>query len=85
MHPSAPGAEDHAVVAVRHEGRWLLLDNRRMVMRSDSDLANYHPLMQMDGTGARRYLEISTASDNGRATAPIAETEVEPSAVSSLP
>lgn len=78
-------SEDHAVVAVRHEGQWLLLDNRRLVIRSDAELANYQPLMQMDGTGARRYLEISTAFRSRRNTEPVPEIEIEPSAVSALP
>jgi predicted transglutaminase-like cysteine proteinase len=78
-------AEDHAVVAVRHESQWLLLDNRRLVIRADAELANYQPLMQMDGTGARRYLEISTASRTMPDAAPTAEIELEPAALSSLP
>ena len=53
--------EDHAIVAVRHENQWLTLDNRRMLMLADTELANYTPLLLLDGGGARRYLNISVA------------------------
>jgi predicted transglutaminase-like cysteine proteinase len=76
-------AEDHAIVAVRHESQWLLLDNRRFVIRSDAELANYQPLMQMDRTGARRYLEISAASGSGLDVAAVPDAE--PSSLGSLP
>jgi predicted transglutaminase-like cysteine proteinase len=76
-------SEDHAIVAVRHEGQWLLLDNRRLVIRADFELVNYQPLMQMDVTGAQRYLDISTAAAGGQEAA--TAREVEPSTVSSLP
>ena len=56
-------SEDHGVVAVRHEGEWLILDNRRLLMLADTQLANYSPLLQLDGAGARRYLDVSRAPD----------------------
>jgi predicted transglutaminase-like cysteine proteinase len=51
--------EDHAIIAVRYEDQWLALDNRRMPMLADTDLANYTPLLLLDYAGARRYLNIS--------------------------
>lgn len=36
--------EDHAVAAVRFEGRWLLLDNRRLAL-VDADHSFYRPLL----------------------------------------
>ena len=45
-------SEDHGVVAVRHEGEWLVLDNRRLLMLADTQLANYSPLLQLDSAGA---------------------------------
>jgi predicted transglutaminase-like cysteine proteinase len=36
--------EGHAVAAARLEGRWLILDNRRMAMIEDINLLNYRPL-----------------------------------------
>jgi predicted transglutaminase-like cysteine proteinase len=56
-------SEDHGVVAVRHDGQWLILDNRRLLMLADTQLANYSPLLQLDAAGARRYLNASPASD----------------------
>ncbi len=70
-------SEDHGVVAVRHEGEWLVLDNRRLLMLADTQLANYSPLLQLDGAGARRYLDTSRAS--GQDTGPSAV--VAPSAI----
>jgi len=43
--------EDHAVVAARLEGRWLLLDNQRMAMIHDNDARQVQPRFVMDETG----------------------------------
>lgn len=59
-------SEHHGVVAVRHEGEWLILDNRRLLMLADTQLANYSPLLQLDRAGARRYLDTSHASGQDR-------------------
>lgn len=55
-------SEDHAVVVARHEDKWLVLDNRRLIMLADTELANYSPLLQLDGAGARRYFDTVLAS-----------------------
>src|SRR5690242_598048 len=47
--------EDHAVAAVRMDGRWLTLDNRRMAMIEDADIRNYRPTFVMDRDGIRLY------------------------------
>lgn len=47
--------EDHAVAAVRLDGRWLTLDNRRMAMVEDAEIRNYRPTFVMDRDGIRRY------------------------------
>jgi predicted transglutaminase-like cysteine proteinase len=47
--------EDHAVAAVRLDGRWLTLDNRRMAMVEDADIRNWRPTFVMDRDGIRRY------------------------------
>lgn len=46
--------DDHAVAAVRHEGRWLVLDNRTLDMREDVDIANFVPLFVIDSEGVKR-------------------------------
>nr|WP_284418386.1 MULTISPECIES: transglutaminase-like cysteine peptidase [unclassified Bradyrhizobium] len=43
--------EDHAVVAARLDGRWLLLDNERMAMIQDSDARQVRPRFVIDETG----------------------------------
>jgi predicted transglutaminase-like cysteine proteinase len=47
--------EDHAVVAARLDGRWLMLDNRRMAMVEDAQLRNYRPTFVIDHQGVRQY------------------------------
>lgn len=47
--------EDHAVVAARLDGRWLMLDNRRMAMVEDVQIRNYRPTFAIDQDGVRRY------------------------------
>lgn len=47
--------EDHAVTSIRLDGRWWLLDNRRMAMVEDVQLLNHQPLFVLDLNGARHY------------------------------
>jgi predicted transglutaminase-like cysteine proteinase len=47
--------QDHAVVAARLDGRWLMLDNRRMAMVEDVQLRNYRPTFVIDHAGVRQY------------------------------
>lgn len=51
----AAGREDHAVTAVRIEGRWRILDNRGFVMAEDRDLRRWRPLFVLSEAGVRRY------------------------------
>ena len=48
-------AEDHAVVAVRFESRWHLLDNRHLIMIEDRQLDHYRPSFAMGADGAKRF------------------------------
>jgi len=48
-------AEDHAVLAVRLQNRWVVLDNRMLVMLQDTQLANYRPIFVVDDQGVRAY------------------------------
>lgn len=43
----------HAVLAVREQNQWLILDNRTMVMLTDAQARHYHPLFVMDDRGVR--------------------------------
>jgi hypothetical protein len=54
MHDPVRG-EDHAIAAARLDGRWLMLDNRRMAMVEDVQLTNYHPIFLIDSEGVKSY------------------------------
>ncbi|MFZ0353411.1 MAG: transglutaminase-like cysteine peptidase, partial [Pseudolabrys sp.] len=41
---------DHAVVAVRYERKWLVLDNRTMAILNTEDARNYRPLFALNST-----------------------------------
>jgi predicted transglutaminase-like cysteine proteinase len=66
LHDTIHG-EDHAVAAVRLDGRWLMLDNRRMAMVEDSHVRNYRPTFVIDQHGVMRYADaplLAAASGN---------------------
>src|SRR5262249_39140830 len=43
---------EHAVLAVRHERNWLVLDNRTMSILNTEAARNYRPLFALNGTRA---------------------------------
>ena len=45
----------HAVVAARLDGRWLILDNRRMMMLEDIHATELQPLFAFDHAGVRQF------------------------------
>jgi predicted transglutaminase-like cysteine proteinase len=45
----------HAVVAARLDGRWLILDNRRMMLLEDTHATELQPLFAFDHTGVRQF------------------------------
>ncbi len=47
--------EEHAVLAVRLNARWVVLDNRMLVMLSDTEIANYQAIFVADDAGVRAY------------------------------
>jgi len=49
--------EDHAVAAARLDGRWLMLDNRRMAMIEDGYVRNLRPLFVIDQHGVMQYID----------------------------
>ena len=67
--------EDHAVLAVRKDGGWTILDNRRATLFADSDLPQFSPLVALDSSGvslfASPYLSQRMNSD-AKAVAPAA-------------
>ena len=47
--------EDHAVVAARLDGRWVMLDNRYLMMVADIEMRNVIPLFVLDHDSVKRY------------------------------
>jgi len=47
--------EDHAVLSVREDGRWYILDNRRLGFYEDRELPHYLPLFAIDRNGVKLF------------------------------
>lgn len=47
--------QDHAVLAARHDGRWLVLDNRHSALAEDMDLRHFTPLFALDQDGVKLF------------------------------
>lgn len=47
--------QDHAVLAVRVDGRWLVLDNRRATLLETGDLPHFMPLFAIDQAGVSLF------------------------------
>lgn len=43
--------QHHAVLSVRHDGKWLILDNRFSRVRFERDLPHYRPLYSVNASG----------------------------------
>ncbi len=63
--------EDHAVVAARLDGSWIVLDNRRLALVEDGDMRRMVPLFVLDDEGVKRFTPTVTA-DARRPTPAIA-------------
>src|SRR6185437_3731314 len=62
LHDTIHG-EDHAVAAARLDGRWLMLDNRRMAMVWDADTRNLRPTFVIGQHGVMRYADAPLLAD----------------------
>jgi len=59
--------EDHAVVAARLDGNWLLLDNLHMAMAGDQQVRDYYrPTFLLDRDGVKRYAGASSGTAGAR-------------------
>jgi predicted transglutaminase-like cysteine proteinase len=47
--------EDHAIVTARSDGKWLVLDNRRLVMLEDTQMPRVLPLFVLGKDGVSRF------------------------------
>jgi len=61
--------EDHAVVGVRDEGNWIVLDNRWLTLVEDIDMPKVIPLFVLDEQGVRVFTPALSATH--RASAPV--------------
>lgn len=72
--------QDHAVLAARLDGRWLLLDNRFATLMEDSEASRFTPLFAIDHQGVHLFaapyaklpplaseIEAAPAAENGNA------------------
>ena len=59
--------EDHAVLAARLDGNWLMLDNQHMAMVADQQVPDYYrPIFLIDRDGVQRYTNESPVSEGSR-------------------
>jgi predicted transglutaminase-like cysteine proteinase len=49
--------ENHAVVAVRLDGDWVILDNRWLALVRDREMWRVTPLLELDANGVRRFVD----------------------------
>jgi len=54
--------QDHAIVAVRIDAAWFLLDNRWLALIRDFELSRAEPLFILDEHGVRRFAHQQTGS-----------------------
>ena len=47
--------EEHAILAVNYEQKWLILDNRTFALLPADQVEHYHPLFVMDFRGVRKF------------------------------
>jgi predicted transglutaminase-like cysteine proteinase len=52
-------AEDHAVVAVRYDGRWLVLDNKTLEIKEDEAIVAFNPMFMIDGAGVKKITSLA--------------------------
>src|SRR5438105_1647519 len=53
--------EDHAALAARVDGQWLILDNCRLALVRDTDMVGSIPKFVLDEGGARRFVPRARA------------------------
>jgi predicted transglutaminase-like cysteine proteinase len=66
IHDVAVG-QDHAIVATRLDGKWIMLDNRWLRLVVDADMRQIVPMFVLDGDGVRQF--ASPALSGARRTA----------------
>ena len=79
VHDLAVG-ENHAVVAVRFDDEWFVLDNRWLTLVADVEVPRTVPLFVLDHDGVKEFASVAI-SDAHRAATPSEETGAAPSAL----
>lgn len=54
--------QDHAVAAARVDGQWLILDNRHMLLLTDSQAVTMTPLVSLDDNDGRPTVDVAEAT-----------------------
>jgi predicted transglutaminase-like cysteine proteinase len=62
--------EDHMVVAVYQDDRWLILDDLTLALVQDTDESEYTPLFVLDNLGVRLFQPHTRSAVFGTATIP---------------
>jgi predicted transglutaminase-like cysteine proteinase len=57
--------EDHLVLAARHDGRWLILDNRRLTLLEANELPQYAPMFALNHEGVMLLVTAAFARASG--------------------
>ncbi|HUI96773.1 MAG TPA: transglutaminase-like cysteine peptidase [Xanthobacteraceae bacterium] len=70
--------EDHAVLAARLDGRWLILDNRRADLADDSAVRQLMPLFAIGQQGVQMFAAPYVEQTIGRDGADLAPATAEP-------
>ncbi len=68
---------DHAVVAARLDGDWMILDNRWLRLVKDSELRRMAPLFVLDQAGVRQFAPTATP-DTRHASTPCGDASCVP-------
>jgi predicted transglutaminase-like cysteine proteinase len=81
LHDLAAG-EDHAIVAVRLDEKWIVLDNRRLALVEDVEMPRVLPLFVLDRNGAKQFAPTAIAQSLAQSrTAMPTESSVTPGAL----
>ena len=55
---------EHALLIVREDQRWLILDNLRMAIVDAADAKQYVPLIELDYRGVRQFVQPAEVSES---------------------
>jgi predicted transglutaminase-like cysteine proteinase len=62
--------QDHAVVAARLDGKWIVLDNRRLVLLEDTEMSRVLPLFVLERDGVKKFVPTEMAQGTAAGATP---------------